>query len=156
MKRLLMLFSVVCFYACAALTLAPNSQAVALAFEQWRAVGLPFDAKCPGNLDVIIAHDGDDFRARCFANMPGDNTGGWAHKNACFVADGIVVAPSFTGVVRDGLIVHEALHALYGCDLAGADPYDAGHTDARVWGQQVPSSVEGRAYALILSRGGTP
>ena len=136
------------FGACGpALTRTSSEQDVFRRTERaWVEAGLPEPGACLANAKVLAA-DEAEYRAWCggegWSCLQWQN--GLIERNRGPV---IVLAPQTKVDELGEPLIHEALHALYSCTLprlTNYDPYDAQHTDPRVWAAKSVNSAQSRA-----------
>lgn len=98
--------------------------ALAAAEQGWRRAGLPDPGDCLRGLEVRHGSCGTP-------------------ANSCLLHEGHWVVVIDEAATDRPAIVHEAMHALYACTLPRlhwSDPYDARHTDRRVWAPEAGSA----------------
>lgn len=142
MKRLaLLVFTLVgCVH-----TVAPGSssgEAIAAVRGAWRAQGLPSAGDC-ATFDVRVHNSKRAFLERCDGVSPGMSSAAERGAVGCTTSSlqgllgkrvwTIEVAPE--AATDLALVQHEAIHVFVYCALTrpSADPFDAGHTDPRLW-----------------------
>jgi len=134
MKRILG-FGVVVLVACAPRISAPARTALdvdvfAAADRGWESVGLGQPGACLARARIEVARSESEFRRRCLLSA-------CVSAAACWLDEEKVALFSPAREIEPGGEpgVHEAMHGLTRCHLPRArqDPYDAGHTNPRVW-----------------------
>ena len=128
-------------------------QAVSVA---WNSAALPFPSKndCDVSRFSVRIASATDYATSCLGapeasagctNFSSD--GSWFSSPLYPI---VVISPTWKS--EPGIIVHELLHAYVYCSESGkpGDPFDANHTDSRVWkAAGGESSVQARAMSLI-------
>lgn len=135
---------------------------VAAAWEGWERAGLPDidESHCQTHRFEIRYPDGGGFNALCYPSST-------ATANGCFrwllvqhramdlysIAKPVaVVDPTLpVGASVPELALHELMHGLIDCTMHRdyLDPFDAGHTDVRVWGDKDHDGAEEYAVEAL-------
>jgi hypothetical protein len=132
---------------------SPDAQAVSAVEAAWRASGLPSPGDCLELVEVRRHQSLSAYVDACDGGRPGlygaaarDSAGCLTSALRGVIGRRVWIVNVAPGYHTDPTIVgHELRHALTAChlDRPRSDPFDAGHSDLRVW-----ASPNGPAHAV--------